>query len=173
MSIEAIATAARVSKATIYRRWGSKDALILDLVAGAVEEPLDVAGGAAAPQAGSGDARADLLAWVRAGLEAESSPRGAALEHLVRRAAEDPALAARLQRRVLGQHLEGLSAILERGVRAGQLRPHLDAVTLLDLLCGPLLYQSLIRGSEPPTRDPAEHARAIVDLLWPGIRAKA
>jgi AcrR family transcriptional regulator len=168
MSMQAVAAAARVSKATIYRRWPSKDAFILDLVAGAAADPA--ADGTEARQP-STDARAELLAWVHAGLEAERGPQGAALQHLVRRATEDPALAASLRRRVLERHRGRLLAIVDRGVGAGQIRPDLDAATLLDLLCGPLLYRSLLAASSPEDRAPAEFAGAIVEMLWPGIRA--
>ena len=168
MSMQAVAAAARVSKATIYRRWPSKDALILDLVAGVPEDPpADPSGAAPAPT----DARAELLAWVRAGLEAERSPQGAALQHLVRRATEDPALAASLRRRVLERHRGRLQAIVQRGVVAGQIRPDLDPATLLDLLCGPLLYRSLLAAPGTEDREPVEFAGAIVEMLWPGIRA--
>jgi AcrR family transcriptional regulator len=168
MSMQAVAAAARVSKATIYRRWPSKDALILDLVAGAADDAMGDPGDAPSAMA---DARAELLAWVRAGLEAERSPQGVALQHLVRRATEDPALAASLRRRVLERHRDRFMAIVERGVGSGQIRPDLDAATLLDLVSGPLLYRRLIAAPEPADRDPADHAGAIVDMLWPGIRA--
>lgn len=168
-SMEAIAVAARVSKATIYRRWPSKDALVLDLIAGAVED-VDAATDGALP--GPADARADLLAWVRAGLEAGRTPAGDALQHLVRRAAEDPALAANLTRRLLRRHRERFSAIVERGVRARQIRPHLDVDTLLDLLSGPVLYRHLLDVTPRPAADAEERARTIVDLVWPGIRAQ-
>jgi len=168
MSMQAVAAEARVSKATIYRRWPSKDALILDLVAGAAEETAAEASSAQAP---APDARAELLAWVRAGLEAERSPQGAALQHLVRRAAEDPSLAASLRRRVLRGHRDRFMAIVERGMDAGQIRSDLDAGTLLDLVSGPLLYRRLIASADPADRDPVEQAGAIVDMLWPGIRA--
>jgi AcrR family transcriptional regulator len=168
MSMQAVAAAARVSKATIYRRWASKDALILDIVAGAAGDPA--ADPTAAPDAPA-DARAALLVWVRAGLDDERSPQGAALQHLVRRATEDPALAASLRRRVLERHRGRLLAIVERGVRAGQIRPDLDTATLLDLLCGPLLSRSLLAAPGTEDRDRAEFAGAIVEMLWPGIRA--
>jgi AcrR family transcriptional regulator len=174
MSMQAVAAAARVSKATIYRRWPSKDALILDLVAGAADDAAGDPGDPGDPadaQPGTVDARAELLAWVRAGLEAERSPQGAALQHLVRRATEDPLLAASLRRRVLERHRDRFMAIVERGVGTGQIRPDLDAATLLDLVSGPLLYRRLIAAREPADRDPADHAGAIVDMLWPGIRA--
>lgn len=175
MSMQAVAAAARVSKATIYRRWPSKDALILDLVAGATDEATaepdaPPASPDDAPDAPP-DARADLLAWVRSGLEAERSTPGAALQHLVRRAAEDPALASSLRRRVLRRHRDRFVTIVERGVAAGQIRADLDVATLLDLVCGPLLYRRLLASAEPADRDPAEHADAIVGMLWPGIRA--
>jgi AcrR family transcriptional regulator len=169
MSMEAVAVAARVSKATIYRRWPSKDALILDLVSGAAAEgsppPAD-------PEpAEQADAREELLDWVRAGLEADRSPEGAAMHHLLRRAAEDPALAASVRRRVLERHRERFAAIVERGIRSGQIRSDLDQDTLLDLVSGPLLYSHLIAPASAVPREPDERAGAILDIVWPGIRA--
>ncbi len=169
MSMEAVAVAARVSKATIYRRWPSKDALILDLVAG-TEEPGEPVRPDAQPSA-SADARSNLVAWVRSAIEAGDSPRGAALRHLVRRAAEDPALAATLRRRILGRHRDRFADIVEQGVRAGEMRRDLDVAVLLDMVNGPVLYRCLLDSSESTTRDPSEQARVIVDMIWPGIRA--
>jgi len=163
MSMEAVAVAARVSKATIYRRWPSKDALIQDLVAAAA------ATDEADPPAAAGDVRAELLAWVREGLEGQRRPLGGALRHLVRRAADDPALAASLRRRELRRHRERFAAVVERGVRAGQLQPDLDVGTLLDLVSGPILYRWLLEPGGPPGRDTEAQAVAIVDMLWPGI----
>jgi AcrR family transcriptional regulator len=166
MSMEAIAVAARVSKATIYRRWPSKDALILDLISTAAGE----AAGSGEP--GSGDARADLREWLRRGLDAERTPHGAALQHLVRRAAEDPALAADLSRRELRRHRDRFAEIVERGVAAGQIRPGLDLSTLLDMLSGPVLYRRLLDPGPPAMDDPGVQAMKIVDIVWPGIRAE-
>lgn len=168
MSMEAVAMAARVSKATIYRRWPSKDALIVDLIAGAWDGD---AGEDDAAERGT-DARTELLAWVRGGLRDERTPRGSALQHLLLRAAEDPALAANLRRRVLARQRELFGAIVQRGIEAGQLRSDLDARTLLDLICGPVVYRQLLSPSTP-VRDPDHLAGVIVDMLWPGIRAGA
>src|SRR5260370_15750722 len=74
MSMEAVAAAARVSKATIYRRWPSKDALVLDLVAGAsddMDETMEP------PAAAAADAPAELLPWVQAVAQAEHSTQAA------------------------------------------------------------------------------------------------
>jgi AcrR family transcriptional regulator len=166
MSMEAIAVAAKVSKATIYRRWPSKDALVMDLIAGAAGSDDAVDREPFVPA----DARAELLGWVREGLEAERSPSAAALQHLVQRAAEDPVLAARLVRRTLRSHRARFAGIIERGVRSGQIRPHVDPSTLLDLLSGPVLYRRLIDPDARAAPDPDVQARAIVDLVWPGIR---
>ena len=168
MSMQAVAADARVSKATIYRRWPSKDALVLDLVSSAM---ADSTGDHGTAVDGATDARGELLAWVRAGLESERTPLGVALQHLVRRAAEDQVLAARLRGSVLEQHRRRFAAIVERGIHLGQIRPDLDIARLLDLVSGPLIFRKLIAGSEAPVGDPTEHARVIVDMLWPGIRA--
>src|SRR4029453_4752369 len=43
MSIEAIATRARVSKTTIYRRWRSKEELVIELLSQVAAEMMPVA----------------------------------------------------------------------------------------------------------------------------------
>lgn len=166
MSMESVAVAARVSKATIYRRWPSKDALVLDLIALAGGHELDEC-----RSGESGDVRADLVGWLRRSFEDASGPRAAALQHLVQRAAEDPTLAAGLRRRELRLRRERLAAIIERGIRSGQIRPDLDAAVLLDMVCGPLLYHRLLEPASAPPTDPAGRALAIVEIVWPGICA--
>src|SRR3954466_2689293 len=56
VSIEAVAARAGVGKTTIYRRWPSKDALIVHAL-GAVKEPL--------PEPSGGNSRADLTEIAR------------------------------------------------------------------------------------------------------------
>ena len=56
LSIEAVATRAGVGKATIYRRWVNKDALLVDAV-GALKGPL--------PEIGGMSVREDLVALLR------------------------------------------------------------------------------------------------------------
>jgi AcrR family transcriptional regulator len=57
MSVEAVAQRARASKATVYRRWSGKEALVATAV-------RRYAGTALAPVVPTGDLRADLLALV-------------------------------------------------------------------------------------------------------------
>ena len=72
---------------------------------------------------------------------------------------------------MLRTHQERFSAIVERGVRAGQIQPHVDVDTLLDLVSGPVLYRNLLDVT-PPAADAEARARTIVDLVWPGIQAR-
>jgi AcrR family transcriptional regulator len=166
MSMEAVAVAAHVSKATIYRRWPSKDALVHDLIGMAAGRRFEDV------RVGSGDVRDDLVQWVRRGLEEERGPLGAALQHLVRRAVEDPSLAASLRRQELRRRRESFARIVEEGIRSGQLRQDLDPDLLLDMVSGPVVYRRLLEPATGPPLDPAGQAHAIVDIVWPGIDAR-
>src|SRR5438067_8052092 len=66
MSMEGVAARAGVGKSTIYRRWASKEALLIEAVSSIHAE---------APIVDTGNIRDDLLALARAGLQ--GSPRSA------------------------------------------------------------------------------------------------
>ncbi|HEY0117216.1 MAG TPA: TetR/AcrR family transcriptional regulator [Cellulomonas sp.] len=138
MSMEAVARRAGVGKAALYRRWDSKDAMLIDLVAGAVRDHALVQ-----PDTGS------LAGDVEAYIEATAAQLG---DPLVARIAPDflgesprnPAVAAALRQVIADQRREVADAVLSRAVRRGELPIDLDHELALDLLVAPLGFRLLV-----------------------------
>jgi AcrR family transcriptional regulator len=90
MSMDAIATRARTSKATLYRTWPHKPGLVIDAVTrhlGNTPEAPD-----------TGTLRGDLVALMTRACEVASSPGGTVIAGLMSAAAHNPELAAALYR---------------------------------------------------------------------------
>jgi AcrR family transcriptional regulator len=157
LTIDAVASAARASKATVYRRWASKAELVL---AAFIEGVRQVA---VAPNTGT--LRGDLLQLGETcgqhGLEHASTIRAVMVE-----VSRHPALNDALQEQFLKQRKAMIQHVLQQAVDRGEITQ--DAVTdeLWDLLPGYLIFRSIIPG-RPPTRDTV---RALVDgFLIPGL----
>jgi AcrR family transcriptional regulator len=157
LTIDAVASAARASKATVYRRWASKAELVL---AAFIEGVRQVA---VAPNTGT--LRGDLLQLGETcgqhGLEHASTIRAVMVE-VSRHAALNDAL----QEQFLKQRKAMIQHVLQQAVDRGEITQ--DAITdeLWDLLPGYLIFRSIIPG-RPPTRDTV---RALVDgFLIPGL----
>jgi AcrR family transcriptional regulator len=161
LSMEGIARAAGVGKATVYRRWASKEALLLDVLASA-DVPL--------PQPAPGSVREELLATLELVREHSVAKRESALiRNMQTQIQSSPELWQRYfdtvivaRRRVLGQ-------VLERGIASGEIRPELgaDLELLIDMVAGPLLTRSLQRPDDPIEPDLVER---LVDILLVGLR---
>ena len=138
MSMEAVARRAGVGKAALYRRWDSKDAMLIDLVARAVREHALI-------QADTGTLRGDVEAHIRDTFSQLSSP-------LVSRIAPDflaesprnPALSAALREVIATPRREKADAMLSRAIDRGELPADLDHELALDLLAAPLGFRLLI-----------------------------
>jgi AcrR family transcriptional regulator len=156
LRMDDVAARARVGKATIYRRYRSKDELVTAAVAALVSE-IEV------PDTGS--TRADLLGLMRGAVDVyNGSVEAAAMPSLVAMS-RDAELARAVREGFLAGRRGALRAVLERGVERGDLRAGLDFELALDVLGGPLFYRLLVTGG-PIDRDLAE---GVVELILRGF----
>jgi AcrR family transcriptional regulator len=138
MSMDAVARRAGVGKAALYRRWGSKDAMLIDLVARAVRESALV-------QVDTGSLRGDVEAYLIANLNQLN-------DRLVSRIAPDflaesprnPALAAALREAIATPRRESADIMLSRAIDRGELPAELDHDLALDLLVAPLGFRLFV-----------------------------
>jgi len=157
LRMDDVADRARVGKATIYRRYRSKDELVTAAVAALVSE-IEV------PDTGS--TRGDLLALMRSAVDVYSgSVEGAAMPSLVDAMSRDAGLARAVREGFLAGRRAALGAVLERGVERGDLRADLNLELALDVLGGPLFYRLLITGGPIDRR----LADGVVELILRGF----
>src|SRR3954447_281554 len=148
-----VADRAGVGKAAIYRRYSSKDELVVATVAALVSD-------IAIPDTGS--TREDLLVLMREAVEVYSDPvRAGLMPSLVGAIRQRPDLARAVREGFLVKRREALRAVLDRGVRRGDLRRDIDIELALDVLGGALFYRLLITGG-PIDEDLAEGVAEVI-----------
>lgn len=157
LTVDAVATAARASKATVYRRWPSKAELVLAAFIEGVRQ-------AGAPP-DTGNLRSDLLALGATACEQSgrhASTIGAVLAELAR----NPALGEALQREFLDQRRAIMVQVLRRAADRGEIDDAVISDELWDLLPGYLVFRHMIPG-RPPT---AATVVAFIDqVLLPSL----
>ena len=140
LSIEAIAADARVGKATVYRWWSDKGALIVDAFASSIEEELHF------PDSGSvfRDMSAQIGRWV----QILRSPRGCIVAAVIAAGQSDPELLRAFRKRFLRPRRQEAYQTLQRGIDRGELPRNLDLDLVLDILYGAIYMRFLIRHDE-------------------------
>lgn len=157
-----VAARAEVGKGAIYRRYPSKDELVMAAVGTLVTEEIVV------PDTGS--TRADLLALMREAVALYSaSLPGRLMPNLVSGMAQRPELARAVREGFLAPRRAALAEVVGRGIERGDLRPDLDLELVLDVLGGPLFYRLLITGGRID-----EHlAEGVAELILRGFAPQA
>jgi len=158
LTMEGVAAAAHTGKASVYRRWPSKEDLLVDAMSHALP-PL-----AEAPDTGS--VREDLLALLRIMTEAINSRSGCAVQAFMFDNSVDRALIALVKKRVM-EPRQMLIDALARGRDRGEVRA--DAVDARTAEVGPALIVHQYLMHDPPVPD--EFVVALVDnVLMPLLR---
>jgi AcrR family transcriptional regulator len=162
-SMDAIAEASGVSKATIYKHWSDKDELCLEALANlhGGDQPW--------PVFDSGDVRADLIALLsyqppRQPPQQHSDLRMRIMPHLMAYAARNPSFGEAWRARVFEPPRVRLRQLLERAMARGQLPRGLDCDLAIALLLGPMMYGHVLKRmqGEAPENLPEQ----VVAAFW-------
>ncbi|MFI1256890.1 TetR/AcrR family transcriptional regulator C-terminal ligand-binding domain-containing protein [Streptomyces netropsis] len=161
LSMERIAREAGVGKATVYRRWAGKEALMLDVM-----RSLD--GGAQQPSPAGESVRDDLVAMLeflrRRGLAKRSS---ALLRTVVAQMQAQPQLWKEYHDTVVTARREAMLGVLRRGTLTGEIRADRDLELLADLFVSPMLSRAMLHEWKEMPEGLAEQ---IVDTVLEGAR---
>jgi AcrR family transcriptional regulator len=157
LSLERVALRAGVHKTTLYRRWGSREQLVLEAMLERAAEHIAV------PDTGS--LREDLLELARTAAANAASPEVAAMARAV--AAESPhdSALATANTRFWAERLALDGAIVERAIERGEVVAGTDPRHVIEAVIGPIHLRLLLTG-EPV--DDAFLAR-IVDVVVDGV----
>jgi AcrR family transcriptional regulator len=137
LTIEDVADRAGVGKATVYRWWPNKGALIADAFASNTTRNLRF------PDTGS--VFSDMSRQMRQLVKVFRSPRGRIVSAILAAGQSDKDLIAAFRDRFLRPRRQEAYATLRRGIRRGELRRDIDPDLVLDSLYGPIYMRFLIR----------------------------
>jgi AcrR family transcriptional regulator len=160
VTVEAIAERAGVSKATVYRWWPNRAAVVMDGFLSIVSSEV--------PFPHTGHAREDIRIHMRRLAEAFSGKIGSTVAALIAEGQSDPELAEALRSRWLSVRRAEAREILELGIERGELREDLDPEVAVDVLYGPIYYRMLV-GHAPLDDDFAD---ALADHVFAGLAAR-
>lgn len=147
-AVEEVAAKAGVAKTTIYRRWPSKDHLIVAVVARVMDQ---------VPVAYSGDVRADLTRYLgeivnglhrmrQVGRTATAGEASAGLVAEIAAAAARHADVGATVQAMFARRNALVLTLLQTAKERGELRSDADAEVIFDQLAGALYYRMLVTG---------------------------
>ena len=154
LSMDDVAVRAKVSKATIYRRWASKEALVLDALRNAMV-PIE--------EVDTGSLRGDLEHYLGELVNRfHSGKMRDVLPHLIGVATHDANLRCSLDDYMQTRRVP-LRLILDRAFERGELSADTDLDVLIDVIIGPFTYRKLLTHSVIDN----EFTEKVLDLVLP------
>jgi AcrR family transcriptional regulator len=137
LSMEAVAKRAGVGKTALYRRWPSKQVMVVALISQVAVTAIAV------PD--TGNLRDDVKDYLENASQALDHPLARTIiPDLLAETARNPALIAELSSTVRDPRRERAATVVRRGIARGELAPDTDLELALDFLGGPLYWRLTI-----------------------------
>lgn len=156
LTMDAVATRAKASKATLYRRWSGKTALVIDALVHHKQEPLE------SPDTGS--LREDLVGAFCAPGGLTDSHQTAMLGAVITAIGRDADFAAAFRNDFIAPKAAVGRAIYERAQARGEIRDDIDLDLLTAALPGIVLHRMFMLGEVP---DQDLIARVVDQVILP------
>ncbi|WP_201007493.1 TetR/AcrR family transcriptional regulator [Paenibacillus glycanilyticus] len=159
VTVEKIAERAKVSKATIYKWWPNKAAVVMDgfLFAAAARLPVP----------DTGVAFDDIVIHASNLVRFLTSPEGRIIKDLIGGGQFDAGLSEAIRTRYIEPRRQEAGNLFERGVQRGELNKDQDIALGIDLIYGPIFYRLLMTGG---TLDD-NYVKQLVTNAFEGIRS--
>ncbi|GAA4803567.1 TetR/AcrR family transcriptional regulator [Nocardioides caeni] len=156
LTMDAVATRAKASKATLYRRWPSKAALVIDAMTSQKEEP--------GPAPDTGSFREDLIAMFCGPGHLADARQSALLASVITAIGRDEEFAEAFRVQFIAPKAARARLIYERAQSRGEISSDVDLDLLTAALPGIVLHRQFLLG-EMPTTDLI--ARVIDQVIIP------
>jgi AcrR family transcriptional regulator len=158
LTIEGIAERAGVGKATIYRWWPSKAAVVMDAVLEAANPRI--------PFPDTGSAREDVRRQLVSVIEFYTHTKaGRGIQALIAESQHDALLAESLRERFIASRRAEATTVFQRGIERGELRRDVDIGVAIDALYGAVYYRLLVSHAELDSA----YADALIDQIFPAF----
>lgn len=163
LTIDAVAAKAKASKATIYRRWSGKAALVVDAMQTLRPKAVDGSEGPCYWR-DTGSLRGDLLAGVRAMADRLTSEEGKLLAAVVTAQMHDPELASAMRAATLEDKRRSCRLLADRAIARGELTTTQGTDTFVEVLPA-IMFNRLLLTDEP--FDDAFVTHVVDDIALP------
>ncbi|HLM05142.1 MAG TPA: TetR/AcrR family transcriptional regulator [Blastococcus sp.] len=162
LTMDAVASEAGVGKATIYRRWRTKQDLVVDTISDLNRDE------ASPPDTGS--LEGDLRAMLRSLVSVITGPTGAATLSLLSTVPHQPALAEAFRNGPLAVWRQSFEDIWARAEERGEVRPGIAGSVAAETTSALLVQRWLLTGSPV---DEAYADEVLDTVVLPLVRAHA
>jgi AcrR family transcriptional regulator len=160
LTMDAVATAAKASKATLYRRWQTKAELVVDAISRAKGCPMP-------EDVDTGSLRGDLISMSCGDGGFKDELPMSVMAGLFTALHRDAELQTAVQERFLAPRVALVTEVYERAVRRGEIAPDVDIELLTATLPAVIVYHAFVLGIEPTDE---LILRVIDNLILPAAR---
>jgi AcrR family transcriptional regulator len=157
LSIERVAERAEVNKTSIYRRWPTREELIVATLEDATADVVSMAD--------TGSLRGDLLALLKRVNELLTHPTGRAILRASASVSADARIKLLAQERLMAQAMLPVQSLVERARTRGEWRDEVKGEVVIFALVGAVMH----RVTMEPGKVSSAWLNALVDVMLLGV----